>query len=191
MAEFGSSRLINALYRRSVDRTPIWLMRQAGRYLPEYRRVRAEAGSFLNLCKTPELACQVTLQPLNRFALDGAIIFSDILVIPDAMGLDLFFEEDRGPGFFNPVRTLKDIENLPIPDPQESLGYVLDAIRLSVAELNNRVPLIGFCGSPWTVATYMVEGQASNNHSVIKAMLYDAPHLCHALLEKITEASIL
>lgn len=179
-------RLIRALLRQPVDRTPVWIMRQAGRYLPEYREIRHQAKDFLTLCKTPELACLVTLQPLNRFPLDGAIIFSDILTIPDAMGLGLHFEEGEGPRFQRPVRTLKDIENLRSPDPEIELRYVMDAIRLTHRELAQKVPLIGFSGSPWTVATYMVEGRTSKNFSQIKKLLYREPKTLHRLLSHLS-----
>lgn len=158
MSILKNDRFIRALLRQDVDQTPIWVMRQAGRYLPEYRQTRKKAGNFMNLCQSPELACEVTLQPLKRFPLDAAILFSDILTIPDAMGLGLYFEEGEGPRFKSPVRTDKDIQQLPIPDPENELRYVIDAVRLIRRELNGQVPLIGFAGSPWTVATYMVEG---------------------------------
>jgi len=159
--ELTNDLIIKALLREQVDRTPLWVMRQAGRYLPEYLRTRAEAGSFLQLCQTPELACEVTLQPLRRFNLDAAIIFSDILTIPDVMGLGLYFTEGEGPKFKKPLQTGSDIRNLPRPDVHESLAYVMDAIKLVRHELAGRVPLIGFSGSPWTLATYMVEGGPS------------------------------
>jgi uroporphyrinogen decarboxylase len=181
-------RFIRALLRQPVDRTPVWIMRQAGRYLPEYREIRHKAKDFLNLCKTPELACLVTLQPLKRFPLDAAIIFSDILTIPDAMGLGLHFEEGEGPRFQHPTRTLRDIENLPTLDPEIELRYVLDAIRLTHHELDQKVPLIGFSGSPWTVATYMVEGQTSKNFSQIKKLLYREPSTAHRLLSHLSLA---
>ena len=180
--------LIRALLRQPTDRTPVWMMRQAGRYLPEYRRVRERAGSFMTLCSTPELACEVTLQPLQRYPLDAAILFSDILTIPDAMGLGLSFVEGEGPRFRHPVRRAHDIRNLPIPDPEESLGYVTAAVRMIKRELGGRVPLIGFAGSPWTLATYMVEGGSSRDFRGIKNMLYEWPSLLHDLLERLTEA---
>ena len=179
-----NDRLIRALLRQPVDRTPVWIMRQAGRYLPEYRATRAKAGSFIALCSTPELACEVTLQPLRRFALDAAILFSDILTIPDAMGLGLQFTEGEGPGFTQPITSGAMIEQLPIPDPEIELRYVLDAVRLIRRELNNTVPLIGFAGSPWTLATYMVEGGSSQTFSRSKRLLYDHPADLHRLLEK-------
>lgn len=184
-------RLIKALLRQPVDRTPIWLMRQAGRYLPEYRKIRAQAGDFLSLCKNPELACEVTLQPLRRFDLDAAIIFSDILTIPDAMQLGLYFSSGEGPCFKNPAQTRKIIENLPIPDPEDDLGYVMQAIRLSKQALQNKIPLIGFAGSPWTIACYMVEGGPSKTYSIIKKMLYDDQQTMQLLLQKLSDSIIL
>lgn len=188
MTKLQNDRFLKALLREPVDRTPIWLMRQAGRYLPEYRASRAKAGSFMQLCKNPELACEVTLQPLERFPLDAAILFSDILTVPDAMGLGLYFTEGEGPRFERPVRTARDVDNLASPDPEQELRYVMDAVRTIRAALNNRVPLIGFAGSPWTLATYMVEGQGSKNFSNIKAMMYNDPALMHRLLEKTADS---
>ena len=178
-----NDRLLRALLRQPVDRTPVWLMRQAGRYLPEYRAARAGAGSFLVLCQTPELACEVTLQPLERFPLDAAILFSDILTVPDAMGLGLSFGEGEGPRFARPLRAAADIARLNIPDPESELRYVIDAVRLIRRELAGRVPLIGFAGSPWTLATYMVEGGSSKDYARIKGLLYDRPELLHRLLD--------
>lgn len=183
-------RFLNALNRKPVDKTPIWIMRQAGRYLPEYRRVRAQAKTFLNLCKNPELACEVTLQPLARFDLDAAIIFSDILTIPDAMGLGLQFIENEGPMFQKPIRTLADIQQLAIPDMHTELRYVMDAISLTKKALADRVPLIGFSGSPWTLATYMVEGGPSKNFHIIKKMLFAAPDHLHQLLTLLSDAVV-
>ena len=188
MSPLKNDRFIKALLRQPVDRTPAWIMRQAGRYLPEYRALRAEAGSFMKLCSTPEMACEVTLQPLRRFPLDAAILFSDILTIPDAMGLGLYFVEGEGPKFKNPIRTEKDIQQLPIPDPEAELRYVTDAIRLIVKELDGDVPLIGFSGSPWTVGTYMIEGASSRDFALSKKMMYDQPTLLHQLLDKNTQA---
>lgn len=189
-----STRFLKVLNKQPVDRTPIWLMRQAGRYLPEYRAIRQQAGSFLKLCKTPELAMEVTLQPLRRYPLDAAIIFSDILTIPDAMGCELYFVEGEGPKFAKPVRTLLDVNNLILPSVEagggESLHYVMQAIELTVEALASKIPLIGFCGSPFTVATYMVEGSASKTFSIIKKMMYQDPSVLHALLDKLTQASI-
>ena len=181
-------RLLRALARRPVDRTPVWLMRQAGRYLPEYRKTRERAGSFLDLCTTPELACEVALQPLRRFPLDAAILFSDILTIPHAMGLGLHFVEGEGPAFERPVRTLRDIDRLAAPDPEEDLRYVVDTVRLLHVELAGRVPLIGFAGSPWTLATYMVEGGSSAHFARAKGLLYEQPRAAHRLLEVLAES---
>lgn len=183
-----NDRLLRALRRQPVDRTPIWLMRQAGRYLPEYRATRAHAGDFMTLCRTPELACTVTLQPLARFPLDAAILFSDILTIPDAMGLGLGFSEGEGPHFAQPVRTAVDIVRLGVPDPEIELRYVLEAVRLISRELAGRVPLIGFAGSPWTLATYMVEGGASKDYARVKGLLYEQPAMLHRLLETVAQA---
>ena len=183
-------RFLNALRRQPVDCTPVWIMRQAGRYLPEYREVRAKAGNFITLCTTPELACEVTLQPLRRFDLDAAIIFSDILTVPDAMGLGLSINEGVGPRFERPVRSRADIDSLPAVDVQSGLGYVMDAIRLCRGELDDKVPLIGFSGSPWTLATYMVEGGGSKEFARVKGLLHDDPATMHALLEKVTVAVI-
>lgn len=189
-ATLHNDRLLRALHRQPVDVTPVWLMRQAGRYLPEYRATRARAGSFMRLCQTPELACEVTLQPLTRFPLDAAILFSDILTIPDAMGLRLSFSDGEGPQFARPVRSVADIERLAIPDPEVELRYVMDAVRLIRRELNGQVPLIGFAGSPWTLATYMVEGGSSKDYARIKGLLYDQPAALHRLLAVVTEAVI-
>jgi uroporphyrinogen decarboxylase len=182
--------LLRALLREPTPRTPLWMMRQAGRYLPEYRATRAKAGSFLKLCATPDLACEVTLQPLDRYRLDAAILFSDILTIPHAMNLGLEFEAGEGPKIARPVRTASDIDRLPIPDPEGELRYVMDAVRLIRRELHGRVPLIGFAGSPWTVGTYIVEGGGSKNFHHIKGMLYGAPRELHRLLDVITRATI-
>jgi uroporphyrinogen decarboxylase len=189
-AALKNDRLLRALSRQPVDRTPVWMMRQAGRYLPEYRATRAAAGSFMHLCKTPQLACEVTLQPLERFPLDAAILFSDILTVPDAMGLGLYFEGEEGPRFERTIARAADVAALASPDPEQELRYVMDAVRLIRRELDGRVPLIGFCGSPWTVATYMVEGGTSKNFSRIKGMLYDQPVLLHELLDLVTRTTI-
>jgi uroporphyrinogen decarboxylase len=178
-----SNRFLRALRREPVDTTPVWVMRQAGRYLPEYRATRARAGSFLALAKTPELACEVTLQPVERFDLDAAILFSDILMVPDAMGLGLHFVEGEGPKFHHPVRSASGIEKLGVPDPEASLRYVTDAVRLIRRELNDRVPLIGFAGSPWTLACYMVEGEGSRDFARVKALALDDPATMHKLLD--------
>lgn len=172
---------LRALMRKPVERTPVWIMRQAGRYLPEYRELRAQAGSFMDLCSNPELACEVTLQPLRRFPLDAAILFSDILTIPDAMGLGLYFETGEGPKFERPVRTEREINDLSVPDVADKLGYVFDAVSLIRRELNGDVPLIGFAGSPWTVGTYMVEGGSSREFPTIKGLAAQSP----AALEKL------
>lgn len=179
---------IKALLKQPVSRTPVWMMRQAGRYLPEYRKVREKAGSFMNLCTNPELACEVTMQPLARFAFDAAILFSDILTIPDAMGLGLSFTEGEGPRFSRPIATAADIQNLPIPDPEQELRYVMDAVRLIRQTLQGRVPLIGFSGSPWTLATYMVEGSGSKSFAKVKGLMYEQPKLMHKLLDKIAQS---
>src|SRR5687767_7196373 len=165
-----NDRFLRALRREPVDCTPVWIMRQAGRYLPEYRATRAKAGSFLALAKTPELACEVTLQPLARFDLDAAILFSDILTVPDAMGLGLYFADGEGPKFERPIRSVAQIDQLAVPDMDDDLRYVMDAVRLIRRELNGKVPLIGFSGSPWTLACYMIEGGGSDNFARIKAM---------------------
>ena len=182
---------LRALQRQPVDYTPVWMMRQAGRYLPEYRATRQRAGSFLDLCQNPELACEVTMQPLERFKLDAAILFSDILTIPDAMGLGPYFTEGEGPKFQNPVRTPEAIKALPIPDPEIELRYVMDAVRLIRKDLQDRVPLIGFSGSPWTLATYMVEGSGSKAFCQVKSLMWREPKAFHQLLEKITQTVIL
>jgi uroporphyrinogen decarboxylase len=184
-----NDRFLRALRREPVDRTPVWIMRQAGRYLPEYRRVRAQAGDFLSLCSNPELACEVTLQPIDRFGLDAAILFSDILTLPNAMGLDLRFETGEGPVFSNPVRDMAAVQKLAVPDPEQAIGYVMDAVRLIVRELDGRVPLIGFAGSPWTVGTYVVEGGSSKTFSHIKAMMYAQPAILHQLLNTLALAT--
>ncbi len=183
--ELKNDILLRALLRQPVDRTPVWIMRQAGRYLPEYLKTRAEAGSFMNLCQTPELACEVTLQPLRRYDLDAAIIFSDILTIPDAMGLNLYFVTGEGPKFEHPISSADDIRNLPRPQIGESLGYVMDAVALTRRELDGKVPLIGFSGSPWTLATYMIEGGSSKTFSKAKKLIYQDPQMAHMLLEKL------
>lgn len=188
-----SAPLINDLYLRALlrqptERTPVWVMRQAGRYLPEYLETRKRAGDFMTLCSTPELACEVTLQPLERFGLDAAILFSDILTIPDAMGLGLRFEAGEGPVFEKPVRTAADIAALPVPDPADELRYVTDAVSLIRHELNGRVPLIGFSGSPWTLAVYMVEGRGTKDFAKVKGLMYSQPALMHQLLEKTADA---
>jgi uroporphyrinogen decarboxylase len=185
-----NDRLLRALRREPVDRTPVWLMRQAGRYLPEYRETRKRAGSFLAMAKNPEIACEVTLQPLARFPLDAAILFSDILTIPDAMGLELYFVEGEGPKFRRPVRDAASITKLGVPDMETGLRYVMDAVRTIRRELDGKVPLIGFSGSPWTLACYMVEGGGSKDFARIKAMALNDPKALHALLSVNTDAVI-
>jgi uroporphyrinogen decarboxylase len=183
-----NDRFLRALRCEPVDCTPVWLMRQAGRYLPEYRATRAQAGSFMALCTNPELACEVTLQPLRRFALDAAILFSDILTVPDAMGLGLHFADGEGPKFRTPVRCAADIDRLGQPDPEGELRYVMDAVRTIRRELDGRVPLIGFAGSPWTLACYMVQGEGSSNFPLPKAMLWNEPAQMHRLLDIIARS---
>ncbi|MDG1783999.1 MAG: uroporphyrinogen decarboxylase [Porticoccaceae bacterium] len=185
MTELKNDRILRALARQPVDKTPVWMMRQAGRYLPEYRQVRGQAGDFMSLCKNTELACEVTLQPLERFELDAAILFSDILTIPDAMGLGLYFAEGEGPKFHKPLRSEADIDQLEVINTAVDLTYVTDAVSMIRQELNGRVPLIGFSGSPWTLATYMIEGQSSRDFTRAKTMLYTQPELLHQLLEKL------
>jgi uroporphyrinogen decarboxylase len=183
--------LLRALLREPTPRRPVWLMRQAGRYLPEYRATRTRAGGFLEMCTNPEIACEITLQPVNRFPLDAAILFSDILTIPHAMNLGLEFEAGEGPKFERPVRTAADIDKLAVPDPGRELKYVVDAVALVRRELHGRIPLIGFAGSPWTVATYMVEGGGSKTFGHIKRMMYESPRELHRLLEVLAKATIL
>ncbi|HEY3860024.1 MAG TPA: uroporphyrinogen decarboxylase [Gammaproteobacteria bacterium] len=180
--------LLRALLRQKTPRTPLWIMRQAGRYLPEYRETRARAGNFIKLMSTPELATEVTLQPLNRFPLDAAILFSDILTIPAAMGLGLHFVEGEGPAFEHPVRDAAAVAKLGVPDPETELRYVMDAVRMIRKDLGGRVPLIGFAGSPWTLATYMVEGGSSKDFGRVKKMLYAEPHTLHKLLDVLTRS---
>ena len=181
---------INALLKKEVSRTPIWVMRQAGRYLPEYRQTRKRAGDFLSLCKSSDLACEVTLQPLERFDLDAAILFSDILTIPDAMGLGLHFVENEGPKFSKPLTTLNDIDRLSKPDVGIELAYVSEAVSVIKKNLKGRVPLIGFSGSPWTLATYMVEGGSSKNFSKVKGLLFENPKYLHQLLNVLADTVI-
>ena len=183
-----NDRFLRALNREPVDMTPVWMMRQAGRYLPEYRASREHAGSFMDLCRNAELACEVTLQPLARYPLDAAILFSDILTIPDAMGLGLYFETGEGPKFRKTVRTEQDVADLPVPDAERDLDYVMNAVRTIRGALNGSVPLIGFSGSPWTLATYMVEGGSSKDFRNLKAMVYSQPELAHQLLDKLARS---
>lgn len=173
---------LRALLREPTPHTPVWIMRQAGRYLPEYNQTRARAGSFMDLCRNPDLATEVTLQPLARFALDAAIVFSDILTIPDAMGLGLYFAEGEGPRFERPLREEWEIRNLQAPDPAEHLRYVLDAVAQCRKALAGEVPLIGFSGSPFTLACYMIEGRSGTDFATLKKMLYDRPELLHHIL---------
>ena len=187
MNKLKNDRFLRALLRQPVDRTPVWIMRQAGRYLPEYRATRAKAGDFMSLCKSPELACEVTLQPLARFPLDAAILFSDILTIPDAMGLGLYFSEGEGPRFTSPLSTRADIDRLPSIDPETDLDYVMQAVRTIRHALDGSVPLIGFSGSPWTLSAYMVEGQSSREFSKIKSMLFGHADCLHTLLGKLAD----
>lgn len=178
---------LRACKRQPVERTPIWIMRQAGRYLPQYRAVR-EKSDFLTMCKTPELAAEVTIQPVDLIGVDAAILFSDILVIPEAMGMHLEMNEGKGPVFHNPIRTDEDAKRLKKIEPEKDLKYVLDAVELTKKELNGRVPLIGFAGSPWTLLTYMVEGKGSKNFSEIKKLIYNNPKLAHEVLDKLADA---
>ena len=188
MNTIANDTFLRALRRQPTEYTPVWLMRQAGRYLPEYNATRKRAGSFLALCKSPELACEVTLQPLERYPLDAAILFSDILTVPDAMGLGLYFAEGEGPKFERPVRDEAAVMNLAVPDPSAELRYVTDAVRTIRGALGGRVPLIGFSGSPWTLACYMVEGGASEDYRTVKTLLYTRPDLMHRILEVTTQA---
>ena len=190
MSELKNDRYLRALLGQPVDKTPVWVMRQAGRYLPEYREIRAKAGDFMTLCSTPDLACEVTLQPLRRYDLDAAIIFSDILTIPDAMGLGLHFVPGEGPKFKNVIRSAADIAKLGVPDMEDNLRYVMDAIRVTRREIDGKVPLIGFSGSPWTLACYMVEGGSSKDFSKVKGMMFDAPEQMHALLVVLAKSVI-
>lgn len=186
----SNGRFLRALRRQPVDCTPVWLMRQAGRYLPEYRATRKQAGSFLAMAKNPDVACEVTLQPLRRYDLDAAILFSDILTIPDAMGLGLYFVEGEGPKFERTVRSAADAAALGVPDMETELRYVMDAVRVIRRELDDKVPLIGFSGSPWTLACYMVEGGGSKDFARIKAMALNDPATLHRLLSVNTDAVI-
>jgi len=178
---------LKACRREKSERTPIWIMRQAGRYLPEYRAVR-EKADFLTMCKTPELATEVTIQPVDIIGVDAAILFSDILVIPEAMGMELQMFEGKGPVFPEPIRTETDIEKLKAIEPDNDLSYVMDAIKFTKRELNGRVPLIGFSGSPWTLMTYMVEGSGSKNYSIVKSLIFNRPELAERLLNKLSDA---
>ena len=183
-------RYLQAALSLPVDKTPVWMMRQAGRYLPEYREIRAQAGDFMALCTNPELACEVTLQPLRRYDLDAAILFSDILTIPDAMGLGLYFKTGEGPAFQRPVTTAAEIKKLFVPDIFDKLSYVTDAVSLIRKELQGSVPLIGFSGSPWTLATYMVEGGTTKNFGAVKGLMFDDPESMHQLLDTLAKSVI-
>lgn len=189
-APLKNDRFLRALLRQPVDRTPVWMMRQAGRYLPEYRATRAQAGDFMSLCQNPELACEVTLQPLRRYSFDAAILFSDILTIPDAFGQGLYFETGEGPKFKKVIRTPADVEALPDVSIADELSYVTDAVSAIRRELNGSVPLIGFSGSPWTLATYMIEGGGSKDFRRAKQFLYNHPEAMHLLLDKLAQAVI-
>jgi uroporphyrinogen decarboxylase len=185
--KFNNDLFLKACRKEPVERTPIWIMRQAGRYLPEYRAVRKKVD-FLTLCKTPELAAEVTIQPVDIIGVDAAIIFSDILVIPEAMGMHLEMHEGKGPIFHNPIRNEDDAKALKEIDPFMDLSYVLDAVSLTKRELNGRVPLIGFSGSPWTLLTYMVEGKGSKSFSHVKNLIYNNPRLAHSILDMLADA---
>jgi uroporphyrinogen decarboxylase len=190
MTELKNDRFLRALLRQPVDVTPVWMMRQAGRYLPEYRATRQKAGDFMALCMNAEYACEVTLQPLARYPLDAAILFSDILTIPDAMGLGLYFETGEGPKFRKTIRSMADVEAIPAVDAERDLDYVMNAVSTIRSALSGRVPLIGFSGSPWTLATYMVQGGSSRDFHRIKQMLYAEPETLHALLDKLASVVI-
>ena len=190
MTTLKNDRFLRALLREPVDTTPVWMMRQAGRYLPEYRETRAQAGDFLSLCKNTEFACEVTLQPLRRYELDAAILFSDILTVPDALGLGLYFETGEGPKFHKTVRTEQDVANLPKINAKSDLAYVMNAVSAIRSALGGQVPLIGFSGSPWTLATYMVEGGSSKEFRFIKNMMYAQPEVLHALLDHLADSVI-
>ncbi len=188
MSRLRNDTFLRALLREPTDYTPMWLMRQAGRYLPEYRETRRRAGSFLDLCKNADLACEVTLQPLARYNLDAAILFSDILTVPDAMGLGLYFAEGEGPRFERPLKDEWEIRNLSAPDPHAELQYVMDAVSTIRRALDGSVPLIGFSGSPWTLACYMVEGGSSSDYRKIKTLAYSRPELLHHILSVTADA---
>ncbi len=190
MTDLKNDTYLRALLGQPVEYTPVWMMRQAGRYLPEYRALRKDAGDFMSLCRNADFACEVTLQPLRRFKLDAAILFSDILTIPDAMGLGLYFETGEGPKFERPITCKADIEKIGIPDPEDELGYVMNAVRTIKKALKGDVPLIGFSGSPWTLATYMVEGGSSKGFTKIKKMMFAEPQLLHLLLDKLADSVI-
>jgi len=190
MSELRNDTFLRALRREPVPRTPLWIMRQAGRYLPEYREVRAIAGDFMSLCRNAELACEVTLQPLRRYKLDAAILFSDILTVPDALGLGLYFAPGEGPRFKRPVQNAAAIRKLAVPDVKSDLGYVFEAVSTIRKALDGQVPLIGFAGSPWTVATYMVEGRSSRDFATIKGLAEEDPDALLRLLDVVTETTV-
>jgi len=190
MTTLKNDRFLRALLREPVDTTPVWMMRQAGRYLPEYRETRGKAGDFLSLCKNTDFACEVTLQPLRRYDLDAAILFSDILTVPDALGLGLYFETGEGPKFKKTIRTEQDVLNLPNFNAKSDLDYVMNAVSTIHSALGGQVPLIGFSGSPWTLATYMIEGGSSKDFRHTKHMLYAQPEVLHALLDRLAVAVI-
>ncbi|MFD1622486.1 uroporphyrinogen decarboxylase [Thalassotalea marina] len=190
MTELKNDTYLRALLRQPVDYTPVWMMRQAGRYLPEYKETRKDAGDFMSLCRNTELATEVTIQPLRRFPLDAAILFSDILTIPDAMGLGLYFETGEGPKFERPITCKADVDKIGHPDPESELQYVMNAVRSIRKALDGQVPLIGFSGSPWTLATYMVEGGSSKAFTKIKKMMYAEPQTLHLLLDKLADSVI-
>lgn len=185
-----NDNFLRALRLESVDHTPVWVMRQAGRYLPEYREIRAKAKNFMDFCRNTELAAEATVQPLERFPLDAAIVFSDILTVPDAMGCPVKFIPGKGPTFPSPIQHEDDVAKLIVPDVSEKLGYVADAVSLARKKINNRVPLIGFAGSPWTVSCYMIEGQGSKFFLQVRKLFYKNPALMHQLLQKITDTTI-
>ena len=189
MAKLENDLLLRSLLREPVSRTPLWIMRQAGRYLPEYRATREQAGDFMSLCRNPDLACEVTMQPLRRYALDAAILFSDILTVPDAMGLGLYFVTGEGPKFRNPVQTADAIRALRVPDVEKTLGYVFEAVRTIRRELNGKVPLIGFAGSPFTCGTYMVEGGSSREFPVIRGLAKESPEVLDQLMDTVAETT--
>src|SRR5690606_30177465 len=180
---------LKALRGETVERPPVWMMRQAGRFLPEFRAMRDDYD-FFTRCRTPELASEITMMPIRRFPLDAAILFSDILVVPQAMGMDFEMREGVGPWLENPIRTLEDVQNIEVPDVNETLGYVFDAIELTLLKLDNDIPLIGFAGSPWTILCYCVEGKGSKAWDVAKSFCFKNPEAAHLLLQKITETTI-
>ena len=189
MTELKNDLLLRALLREPTERTPLWIMRQAGRYLPEYRETRAQAGDFMSLCRNAELACEVTMQPLRRYKLDAAILFSDILTVPDALGLGLYFVTGEGPKFERPVQSAAAIRKLAVPDVADSLGYVFEAVSTIRRELDGKVPLIGFAGSPWTVGTYMVEGRSSREFATIKGLAKEDPTALDTMLDIVVETT--